>query len=164
MCLCFALSTKLIVFSSAFKNSYFIIIYVYVYICHMYASAPRAQKRSWGYSWLWVPWCGFQDLNLGLVEERELNCPSFLLLIPVYYASFNPIWIPKFFSSLFGHGALKWFTNAHAHLTKVVKSPVGTQRPVESLALLPNSSMLFLVNFMGPWFFSSDKDRLIVRS
>lgn len=35
-----------IVFSSAFKNSYFIIIYVYVCIYHRYAAAPRAQKRS----------------------------------------------------------------------------------------------------------------------
>ena len=96
--------------------------------------------------------------------KRELNCPSFLFLIPVYYASLSPTRAPKFLSSLFGHGALKGFTNAHAHLTEVVESPVGTQRPVESLALLPTSSMLFLVNFMGLWFFSSDKDRVIVRS
>lgn len=102
---------------------------------------------------------GYEFLDVGsriwtrvLWKSENSVCPFFLFLIPVYYASLSPTWVPKFLCSLFGHGALKWFTKAHAHLTEVVESPVGTQRPMESLALLPTSSLLLLFNFMGSWF------------
>lgn len=62
-----------IVFSSAFKNSYFIIVYVYVYICHMYAAAPQGSEKELGLlevmsSLMWVP--GFELGSCGKVRTQ----------------------------------------------------------------------------------------------